>query len=107
MDSECLDDDELGLLLYSLVLEPDMAHKMGYMKSRGLGSVRIKITKLELTRDYSDAFLGYDSSIPAIEDLPEIERCAREHIDQYLQRKNLNESDHLQAFRELMKYKGE
>gem|GEM_PF-4707856 len=107
VDFECLEDDELGLLLCSLVLEPYMAHKMGYMKSRGLGSVRIKITKLELTRNYSDAFLGYNFSIPAIEDISEIERCAREHIDQYLQRKNLNESDHLQAFRELMKYKEE
>jgi len=103
VDFECLDHDELGLLLYSLVLEPDMAHKMGYMKSRGLGSVRIAVTRLELIESYSELFMEYDSCAPSIEDTAQIESLVRGHIDQYLEHKSLNQSNHLQILRQLMK----
>lgn len=52
-----LEDIELKTLLYALVLEPDMRHKIGYGKPAGLGSVRFDVTKLTLTdyvRRYKD-----------------------------------------------------
>ena len=46
---------ELQTLLYALVLEPDMRHKLGYGKPAGLGSVRFEITKLSLI-DYASRY---------------------------------------------------
>lgn len=43
-----LKKDELQLLLYSLVLEPDMRHKIGLAKPLGLGSVHVTIKRLSL-----------------------------------------------------------
>ncbi len=47
-----LEDAELQTLLYALVLEPEMRHKIGYGKPAGLGSVRFEITKLKMI-DYA------------------------------------------------------
>ncbi len=44
--------EELALLIYALVLEPEMRHKLGYAKPAGLGSVEIKLTGMELI-DYT------------------------------------------------------
>ncbi len=46
---------ELQTLLYALVLEPDMRHKLGYAKPAGLGSVHFEITKLTLI-DYASRY---------------------------------------------------
>lgn len=43
-----LADSDLGLLLWSLELEKEMGHKLGMGKPLGLGSVEIKIEKLEI-----------------------------------------------------------
>jgi len=40
--------DDLALLLYAIVLEPVMRHKVGYAKPAGLGSVEIKLNRLEM-----------------------------------------------------------
>jgi hypothetical protein len=40
-----LAEDDLGLLLYALTLEADMAHKVGMGKPLGLGSARIAIVE--------------------------------------------------------------
>lgn len=40
-----LAEDDLGLLLYALALEGDMAHKVGMGKPLGLGSARIEIVE--------------------------------------------------------------
>ena len=50
-DFESLEDDELRLLLYALVLESGMRHKLGYAKPAGLGSVEINLTRVEITDD--------------------------------------------------------
>ena len=47
---------ELQMLLYALVLEQDMRHKLGYGKPAGLGSVRFDITKLTLI-DYTTRYI--------------------------------------------------
>lgn len=39
---------DLALLLYALVLEEGMRHKIGYAKPAGLGSIEIKLTKLQV-----------------------------------------------------------
>lgn len=43
-----LTDEEFELLLYSLVLEPGMRHKIGMGKPLGLGSVRIGVEEVEI-----------------------------------------------------------
>ena len=48
IDFTNLTDEEFSLLLYSLVLEPGMRHKIGLAKPLGLGSVHITIEKLIL-----------------------------------------------------------
>jgi CRISPR/Cas system CSM-associated protein Csm3 (group 7 of RAMP superfamily) len=40
-------EEDLNLLLYALVLEPTMRHKLGYAKPAGLGSVEVAVTELE------------------------------------------------------------
>ena len=54
-----LADDELRLLLYALLLEPTMRHKIGYAKPAGLGSVKIELTRLELI-DYAQRYTTSD-----------------------------------------------
>ncbi len=48
---ENLEDWELGLLIYSLELEPDLAHKLGMAKAFGFGSVKIDIKNILLRVD--------------------------------------------------------
>lgn len=43
-----LDKDDFALLLYALVLEEGVRHKLGYAKPAGLGSVHVQITSVEL-----------------------------------------------------------
>ncbi len=50
-----LREEELQLLLYALMLEPEIRHKVGYAKPAGLGSVEIKLTQLELI-DYEKRY---------------------------------------------------
>ncbi|RRR68650.1 MAG: hypothetical protein EI684_17310 [Candidatus Viridilinea halotolerans] len=42
-----LAEDDFNLLLYALVLEPEMRHKFGYAKPAGLGSIHVQINWLE------------------------------------------------------------
>ena len=44
---ENLKDWELGLLIYVLNLEPQLAHKLGMGKALGFGSVKIDVNKIE------------------------------------------------------------
>ena len=48
---------ELQTLLYALVLEPKMRHKLGYGKPAGFGSVHFEITKLTLI-DYASRYIA-------------------------------------------------
>jgi CRISPR/Cas system CSM-associated protein Csm3 (group 7 of RAMP superfamily) len=48
VDFEALDVQELALLVYVLELEPGLLHKMGRGKGRGLGSVKIRITRINV-----------------------------------------------------------
>ena len=48
---------ELQTLLYTLALEQDMRHKIGYAKPAGFGSVRFDITKLTLI-DYANRYVS-------------------------------------------------
>ena len=52
-----LETPELKTLLYALVLERDMRHKIGYGKPAGLGSVHFDITKLTLI-DYASRYVA-------------------------------------------------
>lgn len=58
-----LSHDEICSLIYTLMLEDTLAHKLGYGKPLGLGSVRLHITSLEVERVGEDTvparFLSY------------------------------------------------
>jgi CRISPR/Cas system CSM-associated protein Csm3 (group 7 of RAMP superfamily) len=60
-----LEDDELNLLIYSLVLEPQMRHKIGMGKPLGLGSVQIRISKAELLKP-QDRYSGKGEGIEVL-----------------------------------------
>ena len=44
---EHLAEDDFNLLLYALVLEPELRHKFGYAKPAGLGSIHIQLNWIE------------------------------------------------------------
>jgi len=52
---ENLSEDELDLLIYSLVLNKNMRHKIGMGKPAGFGSIKVSIKKMELY-DYRKKF---------------------------------------------------
>jgi len=57
-----LEEIELKTLLYVLVLEPEMRHKVGYAKPNGLGSVKINLTKIKLI-DYVSRYTQKNNGI--------------------------------------------
>ncbi len=64
---ENLREWELGLLLYSLKLEPGMGHKLGMAKPFGFGSVKIGITKLE-KRVIGEKSISRESEVDNVKD---------------------------------------
>jgi len=106
IDFEGLTDDELGLLLYSIVLEPNMAHKLGFMKSRGLGSVQIKLIGVECTQNFPEVYSSFGATIADIHPTNE-ERIRTEFVEPkvngYLERNNLTNCQHLQELRTILK----
>jgi CRISPR/Cas system CSM-associated protein Csm3 (group 7 of RAMP superfamily) len=101
-----LDDDELGLLLYSLVLEPDMAHKLGFMKSRGLGSVKLTIVKVDCTNNYRSFYDGFDATISGmpLENKQQIDNLVNPKIQAYLQKNGLTNSAQVNTLRTILQY---
>ncbi|RLC08683.1 MAG: hypothetical protein DRI57_23530 [Deltaproteobacteria bacterium] len=61
-----LENDECQTLLYAILLEPDMRHKIGYAKPSGLGSVRIEITRIQLI-DYAVRYTSSNRGITEYE----------------------------------------
>lgn len=57
-----LEFDELQALLYSIVLEPTMRHKIGYAKPAGFGSIKIEINSVRII-DYSLRYTNPNQSI--------------------------------------------
>jgi CRISPR-associated protein (TIGR03986 family) len=55
-DFESVEEDDLRLLLYALVLEEGMRHKIGYAKPAGLGSIEIRLTRLQV-RDMAKRYV--------------------------------------------------
>lgn len=62
-----LEDIELQTLLYALVLEPNMRHKLGYGKPAGFGSVHFEITKLTLI-DYASRYNTANQGVENVEE---------------------------------------
>lgn len=80
-----LAQDELRLLLYALVLEPGMRHKIGYAKPAGLGSVEVALTRLE-TVDYRRRYTSPDGGIEVYKD-EKLERFVQRQIQPYVKDK--------------------
>lgn len=58
--------EEWSVLLYALVLEAGMRHKVGNAKSAGLGSVEVRATRIELV-DVRDRYRGGAKALRVIE----------------------------------------
>lgn len=77
---ENLAQEELNLLLYALVLEPTMRHKIGQGKPAGLGSIEIKLTRLELI-DYSQRYITPNRGITLYEKDGQLEQYITDYIN--------------------------
>ena len=93
--------DELSLLLYALVLEPELRHKIGYGKPAGLGSIEIKLTRLELI-DYRQRYTSPNRGQTIYTG-----EALNDYIDEKIARyTNLWHSVTLQALRRIWKWPG-
>lgn len=78
-----LEMDEWSALLYAIVLEPSMRHKIGYAKPAGFGSVKIDVTSIQMI-DYSRRYISTDRGVAEYAD----ERLAQyvsKQIQPYIQ----------------------
>jgi len=73
-----LETDEWQALLYAIVLEPEMRHKIGYAKPSGLGSVKIEITHIRLI-DYASRYSSPNRGISEYR-----EQALSDYIDQQI-----------------------
>jgi hypothetical protein len=94
-----LADDEFSLLLYSLVLEEGMAHKVGFGKAKGLGSAQIQITRLQASNQPQEVYgsltaprFTYDLTT-----LDEISQFVRERRELFLSRLDRSQVQQLRA----------
>ena len=92
-----LRDNELAALLYALVLEPTMRHKIGLAKPAGLGSVKIEIMKMTLI-DYHQRY-----TMQAASELTGIS-CESYILKKIASFKNNETSDTLRALRRIWKW---
>lgn len=80
-----LTDDELALLVFALVLEPEMCHKVGMGKPVGLGSAKIEIIHWERV-DREDRYRQLGGGMSVLEDealAEEIELLRTRHNQVY------------------------
>jgi CRISPR/Cas system CSM-associated protein Csm3 (group 7 of RAMP superfamily) len=76
-------NDEFSLLLYSLVLEESMAHKVGFGKAKGLGSVQIQITRLQASQQPREVYSSlttprFTYDLSSLEDIAPFVQARRE-----------------------------
>jgi CRISPR/Cas system CSM-associated protein Csm3 (group 7 of RAMP superfamily) len=98
-----LEEEEFKALLYALVLEPNMCHKMGYAKPIGLGSVKFELKKVVLVdhvRRYTERDLGITEYSHSISNLSD-------YLNEQLQPFILNTSPTLQALRRIWRWNPE
>ena len=63
-----LEDEELRRLLWSVVLEPDLAHKLGHARYLGFGSLRLSIQPESFLIDWEKRYSGDDWRLPLVAD---------------------------------------
>lgn len=78
--------DELDLLLYAMVLEDEVCHKVGYGKPAGLGSAKVRLDRLELI-DYQSRYDNGGGGICVLEG-EGLEQYLNEHTKAYREDKN-------------------
>ena len=91
-----LRDTELKLLLYSLVLEPGLWHKVGLGKPIGLGSAAIAITRWQQV-DRTARYAALGSGLQAIPEGPPLVT----QLDEWLESHKASDAANLQDLREL------
>lgn len=99
VDYADLRPEELRLLLYALVLEPEMWHKIGMGKPLGLGSVQIEITEwTKIDRQARYKMLGGGFAPPLTGE------AVRNAIDEQLTYYRRNPAQNLKDLREIWRY---
>lgn len=84
-----LTEHDLAGLIYTLVLEDDLAHKLGYGKPLGLGSVRIRIDRLVVEQDQDGLplrLLSYDDEPQFVDRTAAVETLRQAAKDAWLSR---------------------
>lgn len=76
---ENVEEEELSVLLYALVLEDSMRHKLGYAKPSGLGSCKVKIERISYWTP-EDRYL--DSNVMEIMNEDAIDRFVKGKIEE-------------------------
>lgn len=82
VDYENLEPHELGALLWSLMLEEGMAHKIGMGKPLGLGSVKITIERAEIWDRAARYQRLLDDGVTMIEQ-SDVAEWAESHVKQF------------------------
>lgn len=94
-----LREDEFAALLYAIVLEPNVRHKIGLAKPLGLGSVKIEATEMTLI-DYRQRY-SLDRAAP----VKKTDAACKEAIEEYITPYTSNTtSQTLQALRRIWKW---
>jgi cold shock CspA family protein len=109
-----LTESELKLLVYTLELEADLAHHIGYGRSFGLGSARLSIVQAKIfgpaLTNPKERFLSYTASAEDEEDLPELSTALRQQFDTWQSSVatewKSRSPDAYAAFRQLFAYPG-
>lgn len=82
VDFTSLEETEWNALLYTIVLEPGMRHKIGYAKPAGLGSVKIEIKSIRLY-DYSKRYTSPNRGITELQG-ENLKKYIGKHIQSYV-----------------------
>lgn len=98
VDFENLTEEELSLLIYAIVLEDGMCHKIGMGKPVGFGSIKVEIENIE--------FYNFLDRLLLRREL--VEKCEGESLEHYIKTKTKlfreNKDINLESLRKIWKY---
>ena len=103
VEYENLSDEELSLLIYTLVLEDGLAHKIGMGKPLGLGSAKVEIVRwVKIDRQARYKTLGGGITVLTDDDA---DGALQGEIDKYASRYRNDQSPHMKEFREILRFR--
>ncbi len=92
VDFTNLEKDEFGMLLYALILEKDMRHKIGYAKPLGLGSIELVPTRMKLV-DFGARYVpGHRGGSMQTFEGDDLWNAIYSHVDQFKEHQLVKEA---------------